>query len=269
MTVKVLTTLAVMGLLAIGCTRNAITGRRQFSLISDAEINSMSDAQYRQFLTSNKILTTQGNRDVAMVNSVAQKLIAAIQTYYTEQGLANELNNFKWEVNLVQDNQVNAWCMPGGKIVVYTGILPVTKNEEGLAVVMGHEIAHALAKHGKERMSQGLFQQMGGQALSIALMNKPAETRNLFMGAYGLGSNVGFVLPFSRKNELEADVLGLRFSALAGYNPQEAISFWQRMGALGGEKPAELLSTHPADERRIAELKQAMPEILAKYYKKS
>ena len=157
--------------------------------------------------------------------------------------------------------------MPGGKIVVYTGLLPVTQNETALAIVMGHEIAHALAKHGSERMSQGLLQQLGGVALQVAVKDKPAETQNLFNTAYGVGSNVGIMLPFSRKNELEADKFGLMFAALAGYNPREAIPFWQRMSAIGGQKPPEFLSTHPTDERRIYELQAMMDDVVKKYYK--
>ncbi|MGB5028155.1 MAG: M48 family metallopeptidase, partial [Chitinophagaceae bacterium] len=174
---------------------------------------------------------------------------------------------FKWETNLVDDKTVNAWCMPGGKIVVYTGILPITQNEAALAAVMGHEVSHALLQHGNQRMSQGLLQQLGGVALSVAVANKPQETQNLFLGAYGAGSQLGILLPFSRKHELEADRYGLIFTAMAGYNPQEAIGLWERMEkASNGQKPPEFLSTHPSEGHRIEQLKKYMPEAL-QYYK--
>jgi predicted Zn-dependent protease len=252
----------------ISCHRNAITGRSQLSLVSEAEIQNMAVQQYRQFLSSSKVVASTGSKDAEMVKRVGDRIIKAITAYYAEKGLSNELAGYQWEVNLVNKNEVNAWCMPGGKIVVYTGILPVTQNEPALAVVMGHEIAHALARHGNERMSQGLLQQFGGTALSVALSSKPAETQNLYMAAYGLASQVGGILPFNRKNELEADKLGLMFSALAGYNPNEAIPFWKRMGALSnGQKPPEFLSTHPSDERRVEELSKIMDDVITKYYK--
>jgi predicted Zn-dependent protease len=178
------------------------------------------------------------------------------------------VEGYKWEFNLVQDDLVNAWCMPGGKVVVYTGILPYTKTEAGLAAVMGHEVAHAIARHGNERMSQQLALQMGGVALDVAMMNQPNETRALFQSAYGFGAGVGVVLPFSRKHELEADKLGLFFMAKAGYDPKEAIDFWKRMAALGGEKPPQWLSTHPSDETRVTELTRALPEAM-KYYQQN
>jgi len=252
----------------VACTRNAITGRSQLSLVSDNEVQSMAVSQYKQFLSENKVVSTAGSKDAEMVKRVGNRLISAIQTYYQQQGLSSELSGYSWEINLVESKEVNAWCMPGGKIVVYTGLLPITQTEPALAVVMGHEIAHALAKHGKERMSQGLVQQLGGVALQVALANKPAATQSLFMNAYGVGSQVGVMLPFSRQNELEADKFGLRFSAMAGYNPREAIPFWQRMAkAGGGQKPPELLSTHPADETRIQQLQSIMDETVQKYYR--
>lgn len=251
----------------ISCQRNAITGRNQLSLVPESEVQAMALAQYSEFLNTNKVVQATSNNNAAMVKRVGTNLVNAITQYYQKNNLSEELANYKWEINLVEDKSVNAWCMPGGKIVVYTGILPITKNENGLAIVMGHEIAHALAKHGSERMSQGLVQQLGGVALSVAMQNKPAQTQNLFMTAYGLGSNLGYVLPFSRNNELEADKYGLIFAALANYDPREAIPFWQRMAQQGGAKPPEFLSTHPSDERRIADLKSIMPEVLRKYYK--
>ena len=175
------------------------------------------------------------------------------------------MKDFKWEFNLVEDNTVNAWCMPGGKVVFYTGILPITKDEKGIAVVMGHEIAHAIARHGNERMSQGLALQGGGIALSLALSDKPELTQNLFQQAYGLGGQLG-MLKYSRSHDSEADKMGLVFMAMAGYDPREAVEFWKRMAAQGGQKPPEFLSTHPSDDTRIKDLEDFMPEAL-KYYK--
>ncbi|MFY8127731.1 MAG: M48 family metallopeptidase [Chitinophagaceae bacterium] len=258
--------LAVSSLIA--CHKNAFTGRSQFSLIPESEIQGMAFSQYQQFISTNKVLNPANNQNAAMVKRVAERLITAITQYATEKGFANELANYKWEVNLVDDKSVNAWCMPGGKIVVYTGILPVTQNETALAIVMGHEIVHALAKHGSERMNQGLIQQFGGMALQAAMANKPQETQMLFNQAYGIGTTVGVMLPFGRKNELEADKFGLMYAALAGYDPREAINFWRRMSQVGGgQKPPEFLSTHPSDERRIADLNAIMPEVLQNYYR--
>ena len=249
-----------------GCSRNAVTGRSQLKLLSDAEVQTMAASEYKQFLTANKVVSASASRDAEMVRRVGGRLTAAITAYYTSQGKANVLDGYQWEYNLVDSKEVNAWCMPGGKIVVYTGLLPVTQNEAALAVVMGHEITHALAQHGNERMSMGLVQQLGGVALSVALANKPAETQSMFMNAYGVGSQVGAMLPFSRKDEYEADKFGLNFAAMAGYNPQEAIPLWERMQkAAGSNKPPEFLSTHPSEDNRIERLKQQMPEALSFY----
>lgn len=250
------------------CSTNSITGRKQLALVSEGEVQQMAVSEYRQFLSQNRVVSSGRSKDAEMVNRVGQRLVGAINKYYTEQGLQSELAGYQWEVNLVENDDVNAWCMPGGKIVVYTGILPVTKNEPALAVVMGHEIAHALARHGSERMSQGMLQQLGGVALSVALANKSAQTQQIFSQAYGIGTQVGAILPFSRSNELEADKFGLRFTALAGYNPQEAIPFWQRMATLkNGQAPPEMLSTHPADATRLNQLRKIMPETVEQYYR--
>jgi predicted Zn-dependent protease len=258
--------LSIITLLA-GCTKNAITGRNQLSLVSESELQQMAGEQYKQQLSAGKVENPSVSKDAAMVRRVGQRISAAITQYYSQQGLSKELDGYKWEFNLINDKQVNAWCLPGGKVAVYTGLLPVTQNEAALAVVMGHEIAHALARHGNERVSQGLLQQMGGVALSVAVANKPSETQNMVLNAYGIGTQVGAILPFSRKQELEADKLGLMFAAMAGYNPREAIPFWQRMSqAGGGQKPPEMLSTHPSDETRIKKLEGYMNEAL-KYYK--
>jgi predicted Zn-dependent protease len=248
------------------CSENKVTGRRQLKLLPESQLQAMSFQQYNQFLKQNRVVPVQNNANAEMVQRVGRKIAAAITTYYKNEGKSNVLDGFKWEFNLVQDNQINAWCMPGGKVVVYTGLLPVTKTEGGLAVVMGHEIAHALALHGNERVSQGLLQQFGGIALQVALSEHPAEVQNLFMNAYGVGTTVGAILPFSRKHELEADRFGLRFSAMAGYDPKEGIDLWRRMAAASsGQKPPELLSTHPSDQTRIEKMKQYAEEASVYY----
>ncbi len=265
MTRTILTVFAAAALL-VACSRNALTGKSQFTLLPESQLQSMATTEYQQFLSSNKVVATTGSKDAEMVRRVGQRITAAVESYYKEKGMADQLSGFKWEYNLVNDPAVNAWCMPGGKIVVYTGLLPVTQNEAALAAVMGHEVCHALLQHGNQRMSQGMAQQGLGAALSVALANKPAATQNLFMTAYGVGSNVLGVLPFSRKHELEADRYGLLFTAMAGYNPQEAIALWDRMEkAGGGQKPPEFLSTHPSEGRRKEQLEKFMPEALKVY----
>ncbi len=251
----------------VACSTNPITGRQQFKLVSEQELQSMAVQQYRQFLSSNRVVSPSADRDAEMVRRVGQRLANAITQYYRSQKLTGVLEGYKWEFNLVNDKAANAWAMPGGKIVVYTGLLPITQNEAALANVLGHEISHAIFQHGNERVSQGLAQQLGGAALSVALANKPAATQNLFLNAYGVGSTVLGILPFSRKHELEADRYGMRWAAMAGYNPREAIALWQRMAKnSNGGAPPEFLSTHPAEENRIAQLQRYLPEAL-KYYK--
>jgi predicted Zn-dependent protease len=249
------------------CTKNGFSNRNQLSLISESQVQQMAVSEYTNFLSTNKVVPASSNKNSIMVRNVAARIITAVNTYAQQNNLQKSLEGFAWEVNLVEDNNINAWCMPGGKIVVYTGILPVTQNENALAVVMGHEICHALLKHGSERMSQGMLSQFGSMALSEAVRNKPAETQALFNAAFGLGIQYGATLPFSRSNELEADKYGLIFAALAGYDPREAVPFWTRMSQQGGQKPPEFASTHPSDERRISELKAMMNEVMTKYYK--
>ncbi len=264
---KRILTILVTSTLLVACARNAITGRKQLSLYPESEIQAAASQQYRQFLSENRVISASGSRDAEMVKRVGQRITSAITAYYTQKGLASELEGYEWEYNLVESKEVNAWCMPGGKIVVYSGLLPITQNEAALAVVMGHEVTHALARHGNERLSQSMLQQLGGAALSVALVNQPVQTQNLLMAAYGAGSTVGILLPFSRNQEYEADKLGLIYTAMAGYNPQEAVSLWQRMeSASNGQKPPEFLSTHPNEGNRIKRLEQMMPEAL-KYYK--
>lgn len=251
----------------IACSKNALTGKKQLTLLPEAELQSMATTEYNQFLASNKVVSTSSNRDADMVVRVGKRITSAVERYYAEKGLTDNLKGFKWEYNLVDDKTVNAWCMPGGKIVVYTGLLPITQNEAALAAVMGHEVSHALLQHGNQRMSQGLLASVGQVALAVAVANKPQETQALFMNAYGVGANVGVLLPFSRKHELEADHYGLIFAAMAGYNPQEAIALWERMekASEGGQKPPEFLSTHPSEGKRIEQLKKYMPEALERY----
>jgi predicted Zn-dependent protease len=227
-------------------------------------MNSMSFKSYGEFLTEHKLSTNA--EQTQMVKRVGGRIQKAVEDYSAENGLEDQLAGYEWEFNLVDDPNVNAWAMPGGKVVVYTGLLPIAQGEAGLAVVMGHEIAHAFAKHGAERMSQGLLVQMGSVALSTALEDRPEQTKNLFMQSYGVGTQLGVLLPYSRVHESEADHLGLVFMAMAGYNPEEAPVFWERMAAeKKGAAPPEFLSTHPADETRIQNLKDLLPEAMTYY----
>jgi len=264
---KIIVALIVASVMT-GCILNKVTGRKQLSLVPESDLQVMAISQYGTFLSENKVLNPSSSKDAAMVDRVGARISNAITKYYKSQGKESVTEGYKWEFNTIDSKEVNAWCMPGGKVVVYAGLLPVTQNETALAIVVGHEIAHAIAKHGSERMSQGMMQQLGGVALQVALSQKPQETQNVFMQAYGIGSTVGAVLPWSRQQETEADQFGLIFAAMAGYNPQEAIPFWQRMANAGGAKPPEFLSTHPSDETRMRKLKQFMPEAM-KYYTKS
>jgi predicted Zn-dependent protease len=235
--------------------------------VPEQELQAMATQQYQQFLSSNSRVSPSADRDAEMVRRIGTRLASAVERSYRQGGISGKLEGYKWEFNLVNNKEANAWAMPGGKVVVYSGLLPITQNEAALANVLGHEISHAIFQHGNERMSQGLVQQLGGTALSVALATKPAATQNIFMQAYGIGSAVGVMLPFSRNQELEADRYGMRWAAMAGYNPREAISLWQRMAKMSeGKKPPEMLSTHPAEERRIAQLQKYLPEAL-KYYK--
>ncbi|GAB3635005.1 M48 family metallopeptidase [Hymenobacter arcticus] len=251
-------------LLAAGCTTVPITGRRQLSLVSDSEMNTLAITQYKQTLGEAKLSTNAA--EVAEVRRVGQRISQAVELYFKQQGQSAQLEGYQWEFNLIDDPKtVNAWCMPGGKVAVYSGILPLTKDETGLAVVMAHEISHAVAKHGAERMSDQLAAQVGGAALSTALSQNPTATKNLFQQAVGMGTQVG-LLKFSRRQESEADHLGLIFMAMAGYNPSGAVPFWERMAAQSQSNTPEFLSDHPADATRIADIQAQLPEAL-KYYK--
>ena len=256
----------VMATLMAACSKNAITGRNQLALLSETELQTMAATEYQQFLSQNKVLSASANKDAEMVRRVGQRLTSAINKFYAAKGLSKELEGYKWEYNLVDAKDVNAWAMPGGKIVVYTGLLPVTQNEAALAVVLGHEITHAIAHHGNERMSQAMVAQ-GIGAVGGVLTSGNAQVSSIFNNIYGPGAQVGVLLPNSRKQELESDRYGLIFTALAGYNPQEAIPLWERMKQMSeGQRPPEFLSTHPAETTRIQKLRELMPEAL-KYYK--
>lgn len=250
--------------LAVACSKVPISNRRQMNLIPESQMMAMSFQAYKEFLDTNQALPATDHR-VVMVRRIGEKIKASVEKFLADNNQSKRVEGFAWEFNVVNQDVVNAWCMPGGKVVVYTGILPVTQDEKSLAVVMGHEIAHAIARHGNERMSQGLALQLGGTVISVAMSEKPALTRNIFLQSYGIGSQLG-MLAYSRNHETEADKLGLVFMAMAGYDPTSSIAFWERMAAGGGQKPPELLSTHPSDETRIATLKEFMPEAL-KYYK--
>jgi predicted Zn-dependent protease len=256
------------GLLVVlaGCSEVPITGRRQLNFVPTSLVTSMSLEQYDQFISQSKVVT--GTPEAALVKTVGAKIVQAVEQYTKTQGIQDPFAGYKWEFNLIQDPNVNAFAMPGGKVVVYTGILPVTRDEAGLATVVGHEIAHVFADHGGERLSQQLLAQMGAVGLSAALSKQPEQTKSLFMSAYGLGSQVGVLLPFSRQQESEADHLGLIFMALAGYDPHAAVAFWQRMAAAGqgASKPPEFLSTHPADATRIRNLEALLPEAMEYYH---
>lgn len=263
---KTISTCLVVTVLTISCAKNGITGRSQLSLVSEKELETTAVGQYQSFLSTNKVVSSSANKDAEMVKRVGTRIANAITAYYDSKGLGSELKDYKWEFNLVDSREVNAWCMPGGKVVVYTGILPVTQNEAALAIVLGHEITHAVAGHGRERMSQAMVAEGLQIAGNVALSNDP-QAVNIFNSVYGPGAQVGVLLPNSRKQELEADHYGLIFAAMAGYNPEEAIRFWQRMAKLSGANgsPA-FLSDHPSDEDRIKKLQGLMPEAL-RYYK--
>ena len=246
------------------CSTVPVTGRNQLSIIPASQLMSMSFQQYDEFLKENKV--SNDAKQTATIKNVGMKIQKAVEQYMANNNLSSHLNGYAWEYNLVDNEQVNAWCMPGGKVVFYTGILPICKDEAGIATVMGHEIAHAIAEHGGERMSQGLIVQLGGMGLQAALENEPALTQQLAMTAFGIGSQLGVMLPFSRLHESEADHMGLIFMAMAGYNPNSAVEFWQRMAAQSSGAAPEFLSTHPANQTRINELKKLIPEAM-QYYK--
>lgn len=263
---KRIITMSLLLFVIPACATVPFSGRSQLDLIPQQTMLATSFSQYDEFLKQNKI--SSDKQKTEQVRNVGRRIQAAVEDYFREKNMTSVISGYSWEFNLVENEEINAWCMPGGKVVVYSGILPVAKNDSGLAVVMGHEIAHAVAKHGNERMSQALMAQLGGVALNVAMQDKPAETRMLWTAAYGAGTQVGVLLPFSRLHESEADQLGLIFMAMAGYDPETAVDFWSRMASKqGGKSMPEFLSTHPSDDTRISKIKAMLPEA-KKYYKK-
>ncbi|AFD07493.1 M48 family metallopeptidase [Solitalea canadensis] len=248
------------------CSQVPLTGRSQISLVDEGQMLSLAQSSYTEFLKENKVVANT-SKDAVFVKKVGNNLIEAVKKFMNEKGYGDQIKDYKWEVNLVESKELNAWCMPGGKIVVYTGILPVTKDETGLATVMGHEIAHAIARHGAERMSQQMAVEYGAAIGSTAL-SKNTQNQQVFNQLYGVGAPI-VLLKYGRNQESEADRLGLSFMAVAGYDPRKAVDFWQRMSASsqGQQRPPEWLSTHPSDETRIAGIQKYLPEALS-YYKK-
>lgn len=247
------------------CSRVPITARRQFNLLPESQLIGMSIKEYQSFSSKNPTLPAT-DPQVTLVRKVGYNIQKAITVYLSKTKNSKRVQGYAWEFNVVNDPKtINAWCMPGGKVMVYTGILPVTVDETGLAVVMGHEVAHAIARHGNERMSQQLSLQLGGVALSVALSQKPEQTQQIFQQVYGVGTTLG-ALAYSRKHETEADKMGLVFMAMAGYDPNAAVNFWERMAKATGQGPPQFLSTHPSNEQRIKDIKAYLPQAL-KYYK--
>lgn len=263
--------LLLAAMLVSSCAKVPFTGRRQLKMVPIPTINNMSFSQYDAFLKENKVIN--GGQEVSMVRRIGQKMVKAVDLYYRQNGLENKLSEFNWEFNVIDnDTMINAFCMPGGKVVVFTGIMKVAQDEDGLAVVIGHEIAHALAHHGNERMTQQLGVQGAvtgidlvlaareGTAQTAAEAQKRAATRQVFMAAAGIGAQVGILLPFSRKHETEADKIGLYLLAMCGYDVDAAAPFWERMAATGGQAPPEFMSTHPHPETRQDNLRKWAPE---------
>lgn len=245
------------------CQPTPETGRRQLNLVSEEELFKLSFEQYQEYLNTHEVIT--GTKDADLVKSVGVNIQKAVEQYYKDN--PEKLKRYRWEFNLIKDTAINAFAMPGGKVAVLSPILPVTQNAAGLAFVVGHEAAHSVANHANERLSQLLLAELGGMALSEALQKQPQKTRELALAAYGLGAQVGIILPYSRIQEEEADRLGLNFMAMAGYDPQESIGFLRRMMEIQkGQQPPEFLSTHPAEENRIEKIKEFLPEAM-KYYK--
>lgn len=253
-----------LGLLAYSCAKVPLTGRSALAVVSNEEIQPLVNDEYNKAIKENKNVTASA--DGQQVVRVGKKMAAAVESYLISQGYQELVDDFAWEFNLLESDQVNAWCMPGGKVAFYTGIMPITQDETGIAVVMGHEIAHAVASHSRERMSNSMAINLGLTAFSTALGQNPTLMEQILLQSVGMGSELG-MLSFSRKHELEADEMGLIFMAMAGYDPREAPVFWQRMSAAGGQSPPEFLSTHPGPDRRIERLNSQMPKAL-EYYKK-
>jgi len=257
--------LLVLGATIHACATVPITGRRQVNLVGEGTVMGMAEGQYREVMQTSKLVPDSDPR-TQMVKRCGDRIATAATRYLKDNKQSKRVKDFKWEFNLIDEPTVNAWCMPGGKVAFYTGILPVTADEAGLAVVMGHEVAHAIARHGNERMSQGLALYGIGTTFEVLTSEKPGLARDIFLQSIGVGGQLG-ILKYSRTHETEADKMGLIFMAMAGYDPREAPKFWERMSAGSqGQAPPELLSTHPSDATRIRDLEEFMPEAL-KYYK--
>jgi len=256
---------SILALIVYACTSVAVTGRKQLSLVPNSEIMPMAAQQYREVIAKGPLSTNQ--EQTQMVKRVGVKIQKAVEEYMASKGATSELAGFAWEFNLIDDPKtVNAWCMPGGKVAFYTAIMPICKDEAGVAVVMGHEVAHAIANHGRERISQQILAQYGLSTLSAVMGQNPSAGQDLFMQAIGAGTNIG-MLKFSREHESEADHIGLIFMTMAGYDPNQAPLFWERMTQMsGGQEPPEFISTHPSHSTRINDLKGWIPEALS--YKK-
>ena len=251
--------LFIVAILIFGCATNPFTGKKTIALVGNNQLFPSSFTQYNQVLSENKVIT--GTKDAEMITRVGQRIATAAERWLDANGHQGYLKDYKWEYKLIESEQVNAWCMPGGKIAFYTGILPIAQNETGIAAIMGHEVAHALGNHGQQRMSTGILQQAGGVGVALATGNQSPEKQQMWMQAYGIGSQVGFALPFSRGHETEADNIGIQLMAIAGYNPDEASELWKRMKAnSGGQAPPEFMSTHPSNDSRISNLKARAPK---------
>lgn len=256
--------IALLSLVTLYCSSVPLTGRKQLVLIPESQMTATAAQQYGEFMKDHRVIREEDQ--ARMVASVGAALKKALSDYYIKNNLSDPTGGYTWEFNVVESAEVNAWAMPGGKVVMYTGILPLCKTEAGIAVVMGHEIAHVAARHGNERLSQALLVQMGGVALSAALKSKPEQTQKLWLAAFGMGAQVGMLLPYSRLHEKEADRLGMILMAMAGYDPNTAVDFWQRMSEMNkAARPPEFLSTHPSDATRIKLLKEQLPEALSYY----
>lgn len=260
---KCIIALATAALIITACSSVPVTGRRQLNIVSDSEVLTSSLTEYQSYMKSAKKSTNA--QETAQVERVGKRIAAATEAYLKSHGAESEIKNFSWEFNLVQNSELNAFCMPGGKIVVYEGLMKIISSDDELAVVLGHEVAHAVAKHSNERMSQQLLAQYGSSILGTALSGQSAAVQAVAGQVYGLGANYGVILPFSRKHESEADHIGLVFMRLAGYNPEVALNFWKKMSSSGSSSVPEFASTHPSDQRRIADIQKELPSVMKDY----
>ncbi len=262
---KIISALCLAALLLTSCGSVPITGRKQLNLVSDAQVLQSSLASYQSFMSSASISTQKVQSE--QVTRVGKRIAAATEAYLNANGMSDQVKNFAWEFNLVKSNEMNAWCMPGGKIVVYEGLMSIVNSDDDLAVVLGHEVAHAVAKHANERMSQQVAASAGAKILGAVMQGQSYNTQVIAQQVYGLGAQYGVMQPFSRSHESEADKMGLVLMTIAGYNPQNAISFWQKMSANSSSSTPEFLSSHPSHETRIANLTKWVPEVKKQYGK--